>query len=323
MTEPDTTEPVSLLFSFWYFRNDTAFRKITTAVRAAHDRGKTVRIMVDSGAFSADTKGHRIHVDEYGDWIRDRVLPEWGPWLVGCLNLDVLRDADASWSNWSRLSSRGFDTIPVVHFRDRPELIDRYVSAGSDYVGLGAMVGESATVKLGWAAHVHRYVLDRHPSVRLHGLGVSGQRMVEGLPWWSVDSSSFGGAWRFARAPVYDRRKRKIIPVHLSDGPPSPDVLRMIRDDYGLRWEEIRKPGSHNRAVLCRWAARSMLAWQHDLRRSRTVSPPPSKLGDGTHIAFVDRDPDHTNWALNGPHLTHAETSPNDIPPFMEALCQP
>jgi hypothetical protein len=304
VTEPDTTEPVSLLFSFWYFRNDTAFRKITTAVRAAQDRGQTVRIMVDSGAFSADTKGHRIHVDEYGDWIRDRVLPEWGPWLVGCLNLDVLRDADASWSNWSRLSSRGFDTIPVVHFRDRPELMDRYVSAGSDYVALGAMVGESATVKLGWAAHVHRYVLNRHPSVRLHGLGVSGQRMVEGLPWWSVDSSSFGRAWRFGTALVYDRQKRKMRPVHLSGPLPHPDILRMIRDDYGLRWEQIRDSGSHNRTTLVGFAARSMLAWQHDLRRSRTVSPPRSKVGDGTH-------------------LTHAETSPNDIPPFMEAQCQP
>jgi hypothetical protein len=333
-------EPVSVLFSYWYFQNQTPFDKITAVLREATRRGRTVRVLVDSGAFSADTQGHRISGDEYADWIRDRVVPEWGPWVVGCLNLDVLRNPEASWKNWRRLADRGVDTIPVTHMGDGTDVIDRYVAAGSDYVALGAMVGKSITRKARWAAHIHKHVLSNHPEVRLHGLGLAGQELVERLPWYSVDSSSFGSGYRFARAVVYDRQSRKCVAVQLSGAPPDRSVLEMIRRDYGLGWDDIRDPGAHNRRVLVQFAARSLLAWQYDLRRFRPVTAPPSRSVTGPHVSFVDRDPDHTGWVLNGPHvsfvdnvpdhylwtttagphITHADNQPLDTANYLEAL---
>jgi hypothetical protein len=261
-------EPFCALFSYWYYKSDGAFGKVTDALKRAAQRGQPVRVLVDSGAFSADTQGHRITTDEYAGWLRDTVVPEWGPWLVGCLNLDVLRDPVASWTNWSRLRTLGHDTIPVTHMGDGMEVLDRYVDAGSDYVALGAMVGKSMTRKVRWAAHVHKHVLTDHPDVRLHGLGLSSQEMVERLPWWSVDSSSFGSSYRFARALVYDKRQRKLLTVPLTDGAASAELVRVLRDDYGLAFSQVVNPGVHNRKLLVQLAARCIMNWQSEIGRA-------------------------------------------------------
>jgi hypothetical protein len=203
---------------------------------------------------------------------------------------------------------------------DGSDVIDRYVATGSDYVALGAMVGKSITRKARWAAHIHKHVLSNHPEVRLHGLGLSSQELVERLPWYSVDSSSFGSGYRFARALVYDRQSRKCVTVQLSGAPPDRSVLKMIRRDYGLGWDDIRDPGAHNRRVLVQFAARSLLAWQYDLRRFRPVTAPPSRSVTGPHVSFVDANPERAGWLFDGPHITHADAVPVDTANYLEAL---
>ena len=285
-------EPFCALFSFWYYRSPSAFGKVTEALHRARDKGQPVRVLVDSGAFSADTQGHRITVDEYAGWLRDMVVPEWGPWLVGALNLDVLRDAEGSWRNWRMLRELGFDTIPVTHLGDPVSVLDRYVDAGSDYIGLGAMVGKSMTRKLRWAAHVHKHVLTVHPEVRLHGLGLSAQGMVERLPWWSVDSSSFAAVVRFARLSLYDADARKLVTVHLTQSADIYKYRTLLRDQYGVDPDEVAWADKENRALLLGIGAKAMVAWQRAMRERNPVAPPPSRAaqGDGTMVSFVSTD---------------------------------
>lgn len=308
-------EPFCALFSYWYYRSPSAFGKVTEALRRARDKGQPVRILVDSGAFSADTQGHKITVDEYAGWLREMVVPEWGPWLVGCLNLDVLRDAEASWVNWRRLERMGLDTIPVTHLGDPVSVLDRYVDAGADYIGLGAMVGKSMSRKVRWAAHVHKHVLTEHPAVRLHGLGLSAQGMVERLPWWSVDSSSFGSGYRFARALLYLRDTKKLVPLDLTAGTPSRVVSDHLRRDYGVTFGDLANPGGHNRHLLVQVAVRAAMLWQADMRTHRPVTPPPSRsaVGVGTGVSFVDGSVEHMVWGvLAGTQVSVVCTTPHD-----------
>lgn len=275
--------------SFWYYRQSTAIDRMTASLHAARDAGGAARVLLDSGAFSADSQGHVITVKQYAAWLDDVAMGTWRPWMVGALNLDVLRDPAQSWKNWQRLRNAGHDTIPVVHMGDGFDILDRYVEAGADYVALGAMVGRSFTRKLRWAAHMHRHVRDHHPQVRLHALGVASQEMVERLPWWSVDSSSFSSAYRYGRAVLYDPRARKLHTVPLDGSPAVLSYGRLLRDTYGVTDPgALRRSHAGNRADLIRLAALSLKAWQTDLRRYRPVDPPPSRQGHGTAVHFVD-----------------------------------
>lgn len=290
MTTTDQREPFCALFSYWYYRSDAAFGKVTAALHRARDRGQPVRVLVDSGAFSADTQGHRISVEDYASWLRSTVLPEWGPWLVGSLNLDVLRDADGSWRNWRRLQQLGCDTVPVTHLGDSTDVLDRYVETGADYIGLGAMVGKSMTRKLRWAAHVHKHALSRHPEVRLHGLGVSSQAMVERLPWWSVDSSSFAASARFARLTLFDPDTKQVFTVHLTR---SVDIYRSrktLDHHYDVDFDSSEWSNLNDRRRLMMVGGQAIALWQRSVRRRRMVSPPLSlrTMGTGTFIYSVD-----------------------------------
>lgn len=307
-------EPFCALFSYWYYKSDNSFDKVTKALHKARANGQPVFVLVDSGAFSADTQGHSITADEYGEWLRDRVVPQWGPWLVGCLNLDVLRDPQGSWDNWQRLRRLGFDTMPVTHLGDPVSVLDRYVADGADYIALGAMVGKSMTRKLRWAAHVHKHVLTKHPDVRLHGLGLSAQEMVERLPWWSVDSSSFGSGYRFARSVIYLKDTRQIVSLDLNGGPPDQSVTLQLRRDYGVSFEDLRAPGGHNRHVLVRLAVRAAMLWQSEMKARKPVSPPPSVVaGVGTNVMFVDGSVEHMTWGiLTGTQVSVVCTTAHD-----------
>lgn len=308
------TEPFSILLSYWYFRNDNAIGTVTSALRAAQERGATVRLLVDSGAFSADSQGAAITVADYARWLDTVAVPEWGPWLVGALSLDVLRDPEASWSNWVALRDRGHDTIPVTHMGDGFDVLDRYANEGADYIALGAMVGRSMTRKLRWSAHVHRHVRDNHPDVRLHGLGVSSQQMVERLPWWSVDASSFGSAYRYGRAKLYDPATGRFVSVALDGSADTHRHGRLLRDVYGVDPSAIRKSSAKNRPLLIALSARTVVEWQRAIRAARPVSPPPSRSLAGTHVHMVDGSPEMAaGFVTAGTHVHLAEADPTGL----------
>lgn len=287
-------EPFSALFSYWYYKSDGAFGKVTDALKRAAQRGQPVRVLVDSGAFSADTQGHRITTDEYAGWLRDTVVPEWGPWLVGCLNLDVLRDPVASWTNWSRLRTLGHDTIPVTHMGDGIEVLDRYVDAGADYVALGAMVGKSITRKVRWAAHVHKHVLTVHPDARLHGLGLAAQSLVERLPWFSVDSTAISGTvTRWGTLPLYDPDVGKLVLVRLPDG----SALKhagVLRKHYGADPAAITFSDASNRNLVLDLVTQSVFLWAKAMRKTKGHRSP------SVHFVWSPKDLDVSlrKWTL-------------------------
>ena len=306
-------EPVSLLISYWYFQNDGQIRQVIDAAQAAADKGKTVRILVDSGAFSAHSQGFDIRLADYASWLEE-VAPALRDWLVGAITLDVLNDEAQSWDNWAALQRRGLDTIPVVHLHARADVVDRYVDAGVDWVALGAMVGQPFPTKFAWAAWIHRHLRDRHPHVRTHGLGATSQRMTETIPWWSVDSSSFGSGFRYGRARLYDPATRKIVAVPV-DG--SADIHRhgrLLRDVYGIDPAAVRKSGSGNRDLLLAAAARAVLLWQTDLRAGRPIPAPASQTADGPHIHAVNSSPKGDAATIRAATAIHASTPEGSNP---------
>ena len=61
---------------------------------------KDCNVLIDSGAFTTFTKGKKIDIYEYSDFIKSYTL-KWKKKLksVNFINLDVIGDAEKSWKN--------------------------------------------------------------------------------------------------------------------------------------------------------------------------------------------------------------------------------
>lgn len=291
--------PVSVLLSFHYYRKDSDVEDTVAAMRAATDAGVKLRLLIDSGAFSAYNIGSEITVEDFGTWLTDIGLPRYGEWTTGIFNLDVIRDADASWTNWNLLREMGHDTMPVVHLGSPGETMDRYVKAGADYIGLGGLVKAPGSKRLSWAKRMHRYVRDEHPHVRLHGLGVSGTDFTRLMPWYSVDSTSMIVSLMYNLLRLYDPVHHRLTSEPMFDPATtgrqrnqvqfSLGFQRLLRQHYGIPPEAVMTCNAENRQLFREIAGRVVEAFQEDCRRRRPVSPPPSLDGDedGTHVHGV------------------------------------
>lgn len=257
--------PVNVLISYHYFKESNV----------AEIQGWGLRIIGDSGAYSADSQGVVIDVDSFAEWI-----VRWRANLHWVASLDVIGDQTGSWDNWLALRSMGLETVPTIHYGDDPRALDRYVERGVDFMGLGGMVPYKSEPKrlLRWCLSVMRYARDNHPHLRFHGWGVTHPDLVMNLPWWSVDSSGFSASYRYGRASLFDPRTGKKIAVQL-DGREVAKHARLLRDVYGVDWRDVAVSTSETRRAVVRMSFRSAQLLEDYLSRRHRVTPPAS-LGE-------------------------------------------
>jgi len=161
-------------------------------------------VIIDSGAFSAWTKGATIPLADYVAF--GKALKEVAQ--ARCLefiNLDVIPgrfgdkptkkeveySAQKGWENMAEIEAAGLPCLPVYH-------------QGEGFAWLQRMVEErprfciSPQNGLGTNSHLAFYeeCIGRHVEafrsgrIRVHGLAVTGLREMLALPWFSVDSAS-------------------------------------------------------------------------------------------------------------------------------------
>jgi len=125
-----------------------------------------VRIMLDSGAFSAWKTGKQIDIDAYIayikynlDHIHNYVSLDCIPGKCGIIKTQRQVDVAAkqSYQNHQYMKHRGLSPIPVFHRGESFEWLDRYVRDGECYIGLGlvGMISDaSISVVRAWLDHV-------------------------------------------------------------------------------------------------------------------------------------------------------------------------
>jgi hypothetical protein len=156
------------------------------------------KAILDSGAYSAFTKGTVIDIDKYAEYITEHASVYQG----GYFNLDVItstadKDQDKrrltskqSYENWKYLKSKGVDTIPIYHNGEDEIWLKKYLKQ-TDYVGLGAIASlATAQRRFGLDRIWKNYFLDSNgnPTVKVHGLGLTAPGLILAYPWYSVDS---------------------------------------------------------------------------------------------------------------------------------------
>lgn len=169
-------KPPRLLLSFFYFR--------TKGLRGYLSRlGYKPEILLDSGAFSAYSKGRNISLIDYIDFIRahEEVIDRY-------IALDVIGDPDITQAYYEIMRSKGISPIPVFHFGGDFRYLDYYVERGETLIALGgsAMIRNKQTVAA-WIAEVN----SRYPSVEFHLLGSSSRQITDSVRLYSCDSSTW------------------------------------------------------------------------------------------------------------------------------------
>jgi len=157
------------------------------------------QVFADSGAFSAYTVGAEVTVDGYVAWLR-----RWQHLLTTYVVLDVIRDPDATRANQERMEDAGLHPIPVFHVGTPWDELERLCEA-YPYIALGGMVGAgSARQVLRWCIDAFR--IARQTGTVFHGFGQTTLQVLRDLPWYSVDSSSWGAGHRYGTLSLWDHR---------------------------------------------------------------------------------------------------------------------
>ena len=163
------------------------------------DKSKNkVSLFLDSGAFSAWTRGVEINIWDYIEFIKQHVDV-----LEVYANLDVIgvdgrppdrESAEMGIANQRIMEKAGLRPLPVFHFREPFDILEQFV-AEYDYIALGGAVGFPARVLIPWLDKCFRDIIcdpkTGIPRVKIHGFGITSIPLLLRYPWYSVDSSSW------------------------------------------------------------------------------------------------------------------------------------
>ena len=167
---------------------------------------KDTNILIDSGAFSAFTKGKKIDIDEYAEFIKTFSL-QWKDKVnsIYFINLDSIGNAEESWVNQEYLDKKGLKTIPVIHqwgFDEKNLIraIENY-----DFFAFGGMVGRKQKVHtIPWLNKcyniVGKYYRKNKKLPKIHLLGVASLKILYRYPCFSCDSTAYMSINKFGES---------------------------------------------------------------------------------------------------------------------------
>lgn len=247
-----------------------------------------LRLIGDSGAFSAKTQGVTIDIAALCDWSL-----KWNDYLAWTAALDVIGDPIGTHKNWLAMKGRGVNAVPTVHFPAKPQEIDDYAKDGVTFMGLGGQVGGNPKALLRWVVSIMRYARDNHPDMRFHGWGATGALSLK-LPYYSVDSTSWASSFMYGRVELRDPRNGKNHKINL-DGRSAYDheVSSLLSTFYGVTPSAVARSHKDNAELIIELSALSASVLQDRMRKAHGVITCPrdlqhTPLGDGPHLHLAN-----------------------------------
>jgi hypothetical protein len=205
---------------------------------------KKINLFLDSGAYSAWSKGVTIDIDEYISFIKKNIK-----YITVYANLDVIGDPEATYRNQKYMESKGLRPLPVFHSTLEPySWLKKYIDEEYEYIGLGGMAGGSISKKdiVPILDEVfEKYICDKDgmPKVKVHGFGMTSLELLLKYPWYSVDSTSWVMTGRFGSVMVPRFRNGKYVydeqPWKVTVSLKSPDIKE--QDKHILTYTEMER----------------------------------------------------------------------------------
>lgn len=187
---------------FSYANDMSGINELIEKKKAGQYKGK---LLVDSGAFSAYTKGKQIDLDAYIAWIN-----KVSPWVDYFIALDIIPGpgvdnyavAEGGYRNYMYMLQNvncPEKIWPVHHASDPDEYLYKILSTEIlpgklvPYICLGGLVGTNASVLPFLQSMEHKISKSCNPNVKVHALGVTSKPTMSNVNFTSCDSA----AWIF------------------------------------------------------------------------------------------------------------------------------
>lgn len=178
------------------------------------------KLLIDSGAHSAHTKGITLDLEEYIGFVNENIdkftlyvqvdkIP--GVYRMPKTAKDWLEAPQLSWENYLYMREKSKDPsklVPVFHqgedLKWLRNMLDYTFSDGSHipYIGLSPRGDVSLKAKYDFSAECFATIKNSsNPNVKTHAFGATSLEMLERLPYTSADSttwvlvSAFGQVW--------------------------------------------------------------------------------------------------------------------------------
>lgn len=199
----------------------------------------TARIMVDSGAYTAYTKGVEIDVDDYIDF-----LNEWGDDIECFVGVDTVPDprnvdytyAQKTWDNYLYMYDKlrpeiRHKLIVVFHygedFKWLKNMLEYRHPDGSklEYIGLAISTEDTAKLRVGWARQCRKIINESsNPDVKTHAFGVGVKSVLDHINVTSTDATSWVKRAAYGMISINDKtiyisdvQKEKLDGKHYTD----------------------------------------------------------------------------------------------------------
>lgn len=153
--------------------------------------GPELRLVVDSGAFTAHKSGKPIKLDDYCRFIETFPIQPWR-----YFTLDVIGDNKRTMENYELMLKRGFKPVPIFTRGEHPSVLEDYYQT-SDLVGIGGLVGTQNNT--GYIRGIMKYIGDR----KEHWLGFMQTNFIKHYRPYMCDSNSWESGGRYGRIPIY------------------------------------------------------------------------------------------------------------------------
>jgi len=172
---------------------------------------------LDSGAFSAFTRGAKIDIQQYIQFIKDNKISIYA-------SLDVIGDAKKSYENYLIMRQAGLRPIPAFHYGEDFAFFEEYLET-EDYVAIGGVAQLKMTDRLiPFLDKCFRTVHKYWPK-KIHGFAITRTALLKRYPFYSVDSTSwivprkFAEMNKFHKGQLFRIKKRHSKPLtELLDG---------------------------------------------------------------------------------------------------------
>lgn len=229
---------VDQLFSQWHER-----KGIESLIEYKKEHPEhTGRIMVDSGSFTAYTKGVHIDIDDYlefidkiGDYVTVFVAVDDVP---DPMNMDYTK-AQTTWDNYLYMVQRvrpelRDKLIPVFHygedFKWLRNMLEYTHSDGSHikYIGLAISLEGTKKVRINWGRECMRVIAESsNPTVMTHAFGVGVKSVLDNITVTSTDATSWVKRAAYGMISIDDQS------IHVSE------VMKNRADDRYLGQQSI------------------------------------------------------------------------------------
>lgn len=177
---------------------------------------KKIKLMLDSGAYTAWTKGEAINLKDYIAYIKENA-----ELIDTFFNLDVIPGkigeprspadlelgAKLSYQNLQKMKKAGLHPIPVFHQQEDFKWLHRMIADKEPYIALSTFKELSVQENQDWLDECFTILTDEdgNPNMKIHGLGIASFDLLKRYSWFTCDATSWALTAAFGAifVPVY------------------------------------------------------------------------------------------------------------------------